>query len=119
MKTIYYPQDDILEIRLRDKPVAREVSLDWNVNVSYAEDGTVMVSDSSPANSFEPHSSVIVPERSPRPSPPLRGERENIAPQAARRSSDGLIRHSAGMPSPWCRRQIILSVSGRLWLRTS
>ncbi len=42
MKTIYYPQDDILEIRLRDKPVAREVSQDWNVNVSYAEDGSVV-----------------------------------------------------------------------------
>ena len=34
MKTIYYPQDDILEIRLSDKPIAREVSQDWNVNVS-------------------------------------------------------------------------------------
>ena len=42
MKTIYYPQDDILEIRLSDKPVAREVSQDWNVNVSYAEDGSVV-----------------------------------------------------------------------------
>lgn len=26
MKTIYYPQDDILEIRFSDKPIAREVS---------------------------------------------------------------------------------------------
>jgi hypothetical protein len=42
MKTIYYPQDDILEIHLSDKPVAREVSQDWNVNVSYAEDGSVV-----------------------------------------------------------------------------
>jgi Protein of unknown function (DUF2283) len=42
MKTIYYPQDDILEILLSDKPVAREVSQDWNVNVSYAEDGSVV-----------------------------------------------------------------------------
>ena len=42
MKTIYYPQDDILEIVLSDKPVAREVSQDWNVNVSYAEDGSVV-----------------------------------------------------------------------------
>lgn len=38
---------------------------------------------------------------------------------AARRSSDGLIRLSAGMPSPLCRRQIIFSVSGRLRLRIS
>jgi hypothetical protein len=42
MKTIYYPQDDILEIRLSDKPIAREVSQDWNVNVSYAQDGSVV-----------------------------------------------------------------------------
>ena len=42
MKTIYYPQDDILEIHLSDKPIAREVSQDWNVNVSYAEDGSVV-----------------------------------------------------------------------------
>ncbi len=42
MKTIYYPQDDILEICLSDKPIAREVSQDWNVNVSFAEDGSVV-----------------------------------------------------------------------------
>ena len=42
MKTTYYPQDDILEIRLSDKHVFREVSQDWNVNVSYAEDGSVV-----------------------------------------------------------------------------
>jgi hypothetical protein len=42
VKTTYYPQDDILEIRLSDKPVTREVSQDWNVNVSYAEDGSVV-----------------------------------------------------------------------------
>jgi hypothetical protein len=41
MRTICYPQDDILEIRLSDKPVARAASQDWNVNVSYAEDGSV------------------------------------------------------------------------------
>ena len=42
MKTIYYPQDDILEITLSDKSIAREVSQDWNVNVSYAADGSVV-----------------------------------------------------------------------------
>ena len=42
MKSIYYPQDDILEIHLSDKPITREVSQDWNVNVSYAEDGSVV-----------------------------------------------------------------------------
>ena len=42
MKSVYYPQDDILEIVLSDKPIAREVSQDWNVNISYAEDGSVV-----------------------------------------------------------------------------
>ncbi len=42
MKTTYYPQDDILEIRLSEKPIVREVSQDWNVSVSYADDGTVV-----------------------------------------------------------------------------
>ncbi|MFM9971768.1 MAG: DUF2283 domain-containing protein [Burkholderiales bacterium] len=42
MKTIYYPQDDILEISLSDKAIAREVSQDWNINVSYAPDGSVV-----------------------------------------------------------------------------
>lgn len=42
MRTTYYPQDDILEIRFSDKTVAREVSQDWNVNVSFAADGSVV-----------------------------------------------------------------------------
>jgi hypothetical protein len=35
-------QDDILEIRFSDKPIAREASQDWNVNVSYAADGSIV-----------------------------------------------------------------------------
>jgi hypothetical protein len=42
MKTTYYPQDDILEIHFSDKPIAREVSQDWNVNLSFAEDGSLV-----------------------------------------------------------------------------
>jgi uncharacterized protein YuzE len=42
MKTLYYPQDDILTIRFSDKHIVREVSQDWNVNVSYSEDGSVV-----------------------------------------------------------------------------
>ena len=42
MKTIYFPQDDILEMRFSDKPITRETSQDWNVNVSYAEDGSIV-----------------------------------------------------------------------------
>ena len=42
MKTTYYDDDDILEIHVSDKPVTREVSHGWNVNISYAEDGSVV-----------------------------------------------------------------------------
>ena len=42
MKTVYYEQDDILEIRVSDKPVVREVSQGWNTNVSFAEDGSIV-----------------------------------------------------------------------------
>ena len=38
----FYPQDDILEIRFSDKPIVRETSQDWNVHLSYAEDGTLV-----------------------------------------------------------------------------
>jgi hypothetical protein len=38
MQTIYYDDDDILVIRLSDKPVSREVTQDWNTHISYAED---------------------------------------------------------------------------------
>jgi hypothetical protein len=42
MKTTYYDQDDILVIQLSDKPIAREVSQDWNTHISYAADGTAV-----------------------------------------------------------------------------
>ena len=42
MRATYYPQDDILEIRFSEKPISREVSQDWNINLSYAGDGTVV-----------------------------------------------------------------------------
>lgn len=41
MRTTYYPEDDILEIKFSEKPVVREASQDWNVNVSFAADGTI------------------------------------------------------------------------------
>jgi uncharacterized protein YuzE len=41
MKSIYFEDDDILQISLSDKPIVREVSQDWNINISYAEDGTI------------------------------------------------------------------------------
>jgi hypothetical protein len=42
MRTTYYDEDDILVIRLSDKPIFREVSQDWNTHISYAEDGSTV-----------------------------------------------------------------------------
>jgi uncharacterized protein YuzE len=42
MKTTYFEADDILVIHVADKPIVREVSQDWNTNISYAEDGTIV-----------------------------------------------------------------------------
>jgi hypothetical protein len=42
MRTTYFDEDDILVLRLSDKPIVREVSQDWNTHVSYAEDGTAV-----------------------------------------------------------------------------
>ena len=42
MKSIYFENDDILQIRMSEKPIVREVSQDWHTNISYAEDGTIV-----------------------------------------------------------------------------
>ena len=42
MKTIYYPADDILFMRFLAKPVVREVSHNWHVNMAYAADGDLV-----------------------------------------------------------------------------
>ena len=42
MKSIYFENDDILQIRVSDKPITREVSQDWHTNISYAEDGSIV-----------------------------------------------------------------------------
>ena len=42
MKTTYYPEDDILKMVFSDNKIVRETSQDWNVNVSYAADGSVV-----------------------------------------------------------------------------
>ena len=39
MKSIYFENDDILQIRVSEKQIVREVSQDWHTNISYAEDG--------------------------------------------------------------------------------
>ena len=42
MKGRYFENDDMLQIRMSDKPIVREVSQDWHTNISYAEDGTIV-----------------------------------------------------------------------------
>ena len=42
MKSIYFENDDILQIRVSDKQILREVSQDWHTNISYAEDGSIV-----------------------------------------------------------------------------
>ena len=42
MKSIYFENDDILQIRVSDKAIVRELSQDWHTNISYAEDGTIV-----------------------------------------------------------------------------
>ncbi len=42
MKTTYFEDDDILEIRVSDKPIVREISQGWHTNISYAEDGSIV-----------------------------------------------------------------------------
>ena len=42
VKSIYFENDDILQIRVSEKQIVREVSQDWHTNISYAEDGSVV-----------------------------------------------------------------------------
>lgn len=42
MRATYYDGDEILVVRVSDKPVHREVSQDWRTHISYAEDGTAV-----------------------------------------------------------------------------
>jgi hypothetical protein len=42
MKSIYFENDDILQISVSDKPITREASQDWHTNISYAEDGSIV-----------------------------------------------------------------------------
>lgn len=42
MKLTYFDEDDILVMRLTEKPIVREVSQDWNTHISYAADGSTV-----------------------------------------------------------------------------
>ncbi|MDR1850247.1 MAG: DUF2283 domain-containing protein [Zoogloeaceae bacterium] len=42
MNAKYWPEDDILQIRLSDKPITREIGQDWNTYLSFAEDGSLV-----------------------------------------------------------------------------
>jgi len=42
MRTVYDAEDDILTLRISDKPIARETAPDWTTCISYAADGSVV-----------------------------------------------------------------------------
>ena len=42
MKAIYIEGDDILKIRVSNKPITREASQDWHIYISYAEDNSIV-----------------------------------------------------------------------------
>jgi len=42
VKSIYFENDNILQIRMSDKQIVRELSQDWHTNISYAEDGSIV-----------------------------------------------------------------------------
>ena len=42
MKSVYFEDEDILEIRLSDEPIAREISPDWRTHISYAAGGSIV-----------------------------------------------------------------------------
>ena len=42
MKSIYFENDDILQIRVSDDPIVGEMSQNWHTNISYAEDGSIV-----------------------------------------------------------------------------
>lgn len=38
----YWPEGDNMQVRFSDKPISREVSENWSVHRSYAEDGELV-----------------------------------------------------------------------------
>ena len=42
VKSIYFENDEILQILVSEKQMVREVSQDWHTNISYAEDGSIV-----------------------------------------------------------------------------
>ncbi|CAK0743373.1 conserved hypothetical protein [Gammaproteobacteria bacterium] len=42
MNATYYEEDDILELRFSDAPIVKEVSQDWNVNLSFDAIGNLV-----------------------------------------------------------------------------
>ena len=45
MKSIYFETDDILQIRVSDKPIVREVSQNWHTNITPHKRATLFVAD--------------------------------------------------------------------------
>lgn len=43
MKIVYNEQDDILCIEFSDDPIIRDMSLGWNFNIGYSQNGIVEI----------------------------------------------------------------------------
>ena len=41
-KSICFENDDILQIRISDRPIVREASQDWHTHICDAEDGMIV-----------------------------------------------------------------------------
>ena len=42
MRATYDPDDDVLYLKFCEKPIAREVSHGWSINLAYAADGDLV-----------------------------------------------------------------------------
>lgn len=42
VKSTYFKNDNILQTRVSEKQIVREVSQGWHTNISYAEDGSIV-----------------------------------------------------------------------------
>jgi hypothetical protein len=42
MRATYFEGDDIVQIRVSDKPITRGASQDWHTHINYAEDNSIV-----------------------------------------------------------------------------
>ena len=42
VKSAYFEDDNIFQIRISERPIVRDMSQGWNTYISYAEDGSIV-----------------------------------------------------------------------------